>query len=175
MDNIDINKLWQNFVDTFTNHYNDMNGRMGRSQFWYYILVYVVVGVGVAIVGGILRIGPLVQAAYYLALFLPNVGMTARRLQDTGKSGSLAWLLAVPLVSMLLSALLVIGALLTFGLFALLFAPVLMLVGLASLVCAVYLIYLCAQPGEASANAYGPPPAPWTPGGKAAPPAAPAT
>ena len=38
---MDFNKLWQNFMDTVQNHYMDFNGRMGRAQFWYYILVVV--------------------------------------------------------------------------------------------------------------------------------------
>ena len=80
MDQIDFNKLWQNFVDTITNHYSDFNGRVGRSQFWYFVLVYVVVGIGVSIVGSILPFGGGIRALYSLALLLPSVGMTARRL-----------------------------------------------------------------------------------------------
>ena len=53
MDQVDINKLWQNFLDTVTNHYMDFNGRVGRAQFWYYMLVYVVMWIGVSIVAGI--------------------------------------------------------------------------------------------------------------------------
>jgi uncharacterized membrane protein YhaH (DUF805 family) len=33
MGQMDINKLWQNFLDTVTNHYMDFNGRVGRAQF----------------------------------------------------------------------------------------------------------------------------------------------
>ena len=40
---MDINKLWQNFLDTVTNHYFDLNGRVGIAQFWYFVLVEVVI------------------------------------------------------------------------------------------------------------------------------------
>ena len=53
MDQLDFNKLWQNFVDTITSHYSDFGGRVSRAQFWYYVLVYVVVGFLVAIVGAV--------------------------------------------------------------------------------------------------------------------------
>ena len=163
MDQIDINKIWQNFVDTITNHYTDMTGRVSRAQFWYYILVYVVVGIGVAIIGVVVSAGSLVGAAYAVALLLPSVGITARRLQDTGRSGSLAWLWAIPVATRVLSALFWIFTIATFG-FGLIFLPIMGLISLVALIAAIVLIYFCVQPGEAGTNAYGPPPAIWTPG-----------
>ena len=50
MDNMDINRLWQNWLDTITNHYADFNGRVGRPQFWYYVLVTVVLSGVVALI-----------------------------------------------------------------------------------------------------------------------------
>ncbi|MGD0190078.1 MAG: DUF805 domain-containing protein [Rhizomicrobium sp.] len=163
MDQIDINKIWQNFVDTITNHYMDFSGRVGRSQFWYYVLAYAVVGLGVSIIGSILPMGGSLRALYSLALFLPGVGITARRLQDTGRPGTWAWLLAVPVGVLVVMAVFTILTVLTFGFGAVLFllSPIL---GLASLAAIVVLIYFCAQPGTEGANDYGPPPAPWTPG-----------
>lgn len=168
MDQIDINKLWQNFVDTITNHYTDFNGRVGRAQFWYYVLVYAVVGIGVAIVGSVVGMAAPLRGLYGLLLLLPSVGMTARRLQDTGKPGTWAWLLAVPVGVSILLGLFALLAVLTLGLGVMLFA-LMPILGLASLAAIAVLIYFCAQPGEAGANAYGPPPAPWTPGGAAKP------
>ncbi len=174
MDQIDINKLWQNFVDTITNHYTDFSGRVGRAQFWYYVLVYVVIGIGVAIVGNILAMGSPIRGLYGLLLLLPNVGMTARRLQDTGRPGTWAWLFAVPVAMTVLMGLFAVLTVLTLGLGAIFFllTPIL---GLASLAAIVVLIYLCAQPGTAGPNAYGPAPAVWTPGGTAKPTAPPSS
>lgn len=163
MDQLDINKIWQNFVDTITNHYTDFSGRVGRAQFWYYILVYAVVGIGIAVVGSLISLGMSLRGLYALALFLPSVGMTARRLQDSGRPGTWAWLLAVPLGVAVLMGLFAIVTVLTLGIGAILFilAP---LLSLASLAAIALLIYFCAQPGETGSNAYGPPPPVWTPG-----------
>jgi uncharacterized membrane protein YhaH (DUF805 family) len=163
MDQIDFNKLWENFVDTITNHYADFSGRVGRSRFWYYILVSAVVGLGVSLVGGIIAMGSTLQALYALALFLPNVGMTMRRLQDTGRPGIFAWLLAVPVAVSVLNALFAFATVMTLGL-VIIFLPVMWLLNLASLAAVVVLIYFCAQPGTAGSNEFGPAPATWTPG-----------
>jgi uncharacterized membrane protein YhaH (DUF805 family) len=169
MDQIDFNKLWQNFVDTITNHYTDFGGRVGRAQFWYYVLVYALVGFVVAVVGGVVGMAGPLRGLYSLALLLPTVGMTARRLQDTGRPGSWAWLLAVPFGFAILMGLFAILTVLTLGLGAVFFllSP---LLGLASLAAIGLLIYFCAQPGETGPNAYGSP-VQWTSGGApAAPP-----
>jgi len=159
MGQIDVNKLWQNFLDTFTNHYMDFNGRIGRTQFWYYVLVVFVIGLGVAIVASVTVRA--LSTLFSLAVFLPNLGMTVRRLHDTGKPGIWALLLVVPVVLMILFGLIaIIGGALGFLAFLILFSSV---ISLASLAAIVVLIYFCAQPGEAAANAYGAPPPVWTP------------
>src|SRR5471030_218920 len=103
---MDINKLWQNFLDTVTNHYFDLNGRVGMAQFWYFVLVEVVIAVVVGVVGSfILR--SLLTSLFGLAMLLPNLGMATRRLQDTGRTGMLA-LVAVG-ASALLSVISLVG------------------------------------------------------------------
>lgn len=163
MDQFDINKIWQNFVDTITNHYSDMSGRVNRAQYWFYVLVYALVGVGVAIIGSVVAAGSLFGAAYAVALFLPSVGMTARRLQDTGRSGALAWLWAIPVAARVVSALYWMFTIMTFGL-GLIFLPLMSLVWLVALIAAVILVFFCIKPGDSGPNAYGPPPL-WTASG----------
>jgi uncharacterized membrane protein YhaH (DUF805 family) len=171
MDQVDFNKLWQNFVDTVTNHYMDFNGRVGRAQFWYYIAVAVVLGIGVSIVAAIVT--HLLSTLFALALLLPNLGMTVRRLHDTGKPGIWALLLLVPFLVQILLGLMIFSVGM-WGIFGMLYAFI-QLVSLASLVALVIIIYFCVQPGDAGDNAYGPPPAPWTPKGAATPTAPPST
>jgi uncharacterized membrane protein YhaH (DUF805 family) len=148
MDGIDINKLWQNFLDTVTNHYIDFNGRVGRAQFWYYVLVVVVLAIGVAIVGSITT--RLLSPLFALALFLPNLGMGARRLHDIGQP---TMYVLLPLIPMVLG-----------WVFRFMFLwPLAMLCWLATLAAAVLLLYWYIQPGNDGQNAFGPP-APWSPG-----------
>jgi uncharacterized membrane protein YhaH (DUF805 family) len=149
MGQIDFNKLWQNFLDTLTNHYFDFNGRVGRAQFWYYILVVVVLGIGVGIIGSLTT--RFLSSLFSLALLLPNLGMAVRRLHDIGKPGIYVLIPIVPAV------------LAVVFLFMFLW-PLALLCWLAVLAASVLLIYWYAQPGEVAANAYGPPPPAWTPG-----------
>ena len=152
----DLNKAIQYFQTIVTQHYTDFQGRVSRHDFWTYIVVYVALAVIVAIVQGLIGFGLL--ALLQLALFLPTAGMIARRLQDTGKNGSLVWILMIPVV---ISSAITLLASLAFGGFALLliFLPLLWLLSLISLGAAIYLIYLCVQPGTPGPNAYGPQPA----------------
>lgn len=172
MDQVDINKLWQNFTDTISNHYVDFDGRVGRAQFWYYIAVYAVVGILVSIVGNIAWTGGGLRALYGLALLLPTLGITARRLHDIGRTASWVLLLAVPWVLSIVMGLITILSFFTFGLLGILFVfwPV---IGLIALAAVALLIYFCAQPGMAGANEYGPPPPVWTPHGPPPAPVAP--
>jgi len=152
----DLNKAIQYFQTVVTKHYSDFQGRVARRDFWTYIAVYVALAVVVAIVQGL--VGFALLALVQLGLLLPTAGITARRLQDTGKNGSLVWLLMIPV---LISTTVTFVATMAFGggVFLLIFLPLLWLLSLISLFAAIFLIYLCVQPGTAGPNAYGPQPA----------------
>jgi uncharacterized membrane protein YhaH (DUF805 family) len=161
---MDFNKLWQNFLDTVTNHYVDFNGRVGRTQFWYYVLVSFALALIVGIVASIVRL-PALASLLGLALFLPNLGMGVRRLHDTGKPAIYIVILLVPAVLWFILAILGalmmmlgggLGALMVLGGFS-------MLIILANLVALGVMIYFWAQPGQTGDNQYGPPPPVWTP------------
>ena len=53
--------------------YLDFSGRASRSEYWYYILAYLIGSIVVSLVGGILgaRAGSVLSGIYSLALFLP--------------------------------------------------------------------------------------------------------
>ena len=152
----DVNKAIKYFQDVVTNHYSDFNGRVSRKDYWTYIAVYFVAMIGVAIVQSVVGLG--ILAMLQLALLLPNAGLTARRLQDTGKPGSLVWILLIPVLILNLVSFLFA---MTFGVFGLLliFIPLLPLIGLIALAAGVYMIYLCIQPGTPGSNQFGPEPA----------------
>lgn len=152
----DVNKAIKYFQDVITQHYTDFTGRVSRKDFWTYVAVTFVVMIVATILERIVGLG--VGALVSLALLLPNAGMTARRLQDTGKPGTLVWILMIPLLILNLVGFLVAMTFGALGLF-LLFLPILPLLGLIALAAAIYLIYLCVQPGNAGSNQYGPEPA----------------
>lgn len=82
------------FLDPIQNHYADFSGRASRQQFWMFILACIIVGVIAGVVDGIIGI-KLVTAIVTLALIVPSVAISARRLHDTGKT---AWLLLLGFV-----------------------------------------------------------------------------
>lgn len=149
----DLNKAIRYFQTVVSQHYADFQGRVSRRDFWTYIAVYLALAVIVAILQSVgnVKLLPLL----YLGLFLPTAGLTARRLQDTGRPGSLVWLMMGPV---LLS--IAIGFLAGFSFaVAVLLLPLMLLLGLVMLFAAIYLIALCIQPGTRGPNAYGPQPA----------------
>jgi uncharacterized membrane protein YhaH (DUF805 family) len=152
----DVNKAIKYFQSVLSWHYGDFNGRVTRKDYWTYAAVVLGVFIVAAIVESIvgLAIGDLAS----LALLLPNAGMTARRIQDSGKPGAIVWILMIPV---LLASLVRFLFAITFGLFGLIlfFLPLLWLVDLIALAAFVYVVYLCVQPGTAGANQYGPEPA----------------
>ena len=155
---MDFNKLWQNFMDTVQNHYMDFVGRVGRAQFWYFILVCVGISIVSAIIDTIIGFR-IIGAIVGLFLLLPTAGMAARRVQDTGRSGQIVWIwviiAAIYWVIALLTALSgPLGALA----FLYFFFTIGWLITLAYVVITIAIIYFCAQPGQPEANQYGPPP-----------------
>ncbi|HVT24237.1 MAG TPA: DUF805 domain-containing protein [Rhizomicrobium sp.] len=156
MGNIDVKRLWENYVDTVTKHYVDFAGRVGVKQYWYFILVSFVIAIVLAVFSRGLA------DLYNLAVLLPTLGLTVRRLQDTGKPGSWVLIAFIPLVLMILLGIVSLlgGALGMLG-FLFVFMPI---IAIASLAAAAVLIYLCIQPGQPEANQYGPVPPVFEPG-----------
>ena len=153
---MDFQAIFDNYKRTITEHYFDMNGRVGRAQFWYFVLANFIAAILASIVGAILHV-PLSEL-YTLAVLLPATCIGARRLQDIGRNGMLAWimliLVAVTQIIGILTALTFI-----FGrFFGLFFLPSLSILGLLCLGVGLALIYFWCQPGDPGSNAYGPPP-----------------
>jgi len=104
------------FVDAVKlgfSRYADFNGRSSRAEFWWWIL-FVWIG---SIVGVIIDLGAgltvsgigIVGSLWSLAMLLPNMAITARRLHDTNRTGW--WQLGIYLGSLLILPLLVFGVL----------------------------------------------------------------
>lgn len=98
-------------VSTCFKKYATFKGRASRSEFWYFILFYVIVGTVLNIIDSLFGwsvtevvntdTGNSVTAAYnpgwlstifYLATLLPMISVTVRRLHDTNHSGWWWWL-----------------------------------------------------------------------------------
>ena len=89
-------------VQTVLSKYATFSGRARRSEYWWFVLFYLIV----AVVATVIDSGAgLPQTAGYgpvtmlvtLALLLPSLAVTARRLHDTGRSGWWMLLSLIPI------------------------------------------------------------------------------
>lgn len=85
------------FVDIVKNHYTDFNGRATRTQFWMFNLYVFAVVFIVAMIASILHLKFLAMAAG-LAVFVPSICMSIRRVRDLGVSGWCILLSFVPFI-----------------------------------------------------------------------------
>lgn len=77
-------------IKTCFNKYADFEGRANRSEYWYWFLFNVLLG--------ILSLAPLVAGIISLILFIPSLAVSVRRLHDIGKSGWWYLIGLIPLI-----------------------------------------------------------------------------
>jgi uncharacterized membrane protein YhaH (DUF805 family) len=91
---------FQDAVRTCLQKYVTFSGRARRSEYWFFVLFTVIVGIVAGVIDGILgtrsSMGTgLVQGLAQLALLLPGIAVGVRRLHDTNRSG---WWLLIGLI-----------------------------------------------------------------------------
>ena len=72
----DFNEVVEHFKKVVTTQYFCFDGRMSKRDFWMFMIPAIILG-----------FVPFVGQLISLALLLPMLGATARRLHDVGKSG----------------------------------------------------------------------------------------
>jgi uncharacterized membrane protein YhaH (DUF805 family) len=84
--------------------YADFSGRARRKEYWFFVLFNIIISIVLTIcdvVIGTYNSGAgigLLSGIYTLAILLPGIGVTVRRLHDTGRSGWWILIIFVPLV-----------------------------------------------------------------------------
>ncbi|WP_166921259.1 DUF805 domain-containing protein [Flavobacterium poyangense] len=88
-------------------NYANFNGRARRSEYWYYCLASILISLAFGVLDyfseftfidgqfGILR------GVYSLAVFIPNIAVTVRRLHDIGKSGWFMFIVFIPVIGVI--------------------------------------------------------------------------
>lgn len=98
-------QLIENFKTIITKKYFCFNGRASRQEFWMWVLATFVIGF---VLGLIPKADGILAGLWNLAVLLPYLGVTARRLHDTGKSAWLILLGLIPFIGALIVLLLCI-------------------------------------------------------------------
>jgi uncharacterized membrane protein YhaH (DUF805 family) len=69
----------------FSNYVN-FSGRASRSEFWFWILFGVIFSIIANVIDAVIGI-PVISAVVALALLLPNISISVRRLHDIDRTG----------------------------------------------------------------------------------------
>ena len=79
--------------------YADFSGRASRSEYWWFILGMLIVNVVIQLIGRAVPVlGLVLPIIFFLAVIVPDIAVSVRRLHDTGKSGWFLLLALIPLV-----------------------------------------------------------------------------
>jgi len=82
--------------------YAVFSGRARRKEYWFFVLWYLIITVLLAILDGMLglHIGKagLLETLYALALLIPSIAVTVRRLHDTGRTGWWFLIVLIPFI-----------------------------------------------------------------------------
>lgn len=82
-------------IKTCFSKYAEFNGRASRSEYWWFFLFFIICATVSSIVSGIVSI------LFYLAVFLPTIAVTTRRLHDTDRSGWFQLIGFIPLIGLI--------------------------------------------------------------------------
>jgi uncharacterized membrane protein YhaH (DUF805 family) len=94
------------FIDCITKNYANFNGRARRKEYWMYVLFNCLLGIAlnfIALIFGsishsLLSVMVFVQCIISLALIIPGLAVTVRRLHDINKSG---WWILIGLIPLI--------------------------------------------------------------------------
>lgn len=80
-------------ISTCFSKYATFKGRATRAEFWWFYLFNIIISVLLTFVPI-----PFIGIIASLALFIPNLAVTWRRLHDVGKAGGWYFLILIPLI-----------------------------------------------------------------------------
>ncbi len=89
-------------VSRVFNKYAQFNGRASRAEFWWFMLFCVIVGFIFGILTSISSVFAYISYLFNLAVFIPVLAVSWRRLHDIDKAGGWWFINFVPLVGFII-------------------------------------------------------------------------
>ena len=89
------------FRDVLTNRFAQFDGRASKTEYWSYFLVHAFIVIVATAIGRIVGL-PIIGYVASLALLIPFLAVSVRRLHDVGKPGWFVVLFFIPIVGIVL-------------------------------------------------------------------------
>lgn len=90
------------FLKVVRDNYANFNGRARRKEYWMFTLIYFVISSVLAILGLMFSSFNYISYIVSLALLIPSLAVSVRRLHDINKTGWLMLLCIIPFVNLYL-------------------------------------------------------------------------
>lgn len=97
-------KWYEWYIDVVKNKYAKFDGRAGRKEFWYFILVNIIIIFTLSLIDGLTgtfssEIGMgLLSGIYTVVVLIPGIAVSIRRLHDSGLCGWWILLGIIPII-----------------------------------------------------------------------------
>ncbi len=78
--------------------YVEFNGRARRQEYWMFFLFNLIFAIVLIVLDAVIGTGGILNIVYSLAVFIPGIAVTVRRLHDTDRSGWWFLIAFVPLI-----------------------------------------------------------------------------
>ncbi len=86
--------------------YAVFSGRARRAEYWYFVLFSFIISIVLGVLDSVIGTNPetnigLLGGLYSLAVLIPGLAVSVRRLHDTGRSGWMLLILFIPLIGVI--------------------------------------------------------------------------
>lgn len=88
---------FQESIVTVLSKYATFDGRARRSEYWWFYLATTIVDAILAMLGNRIGLFKILDVVFALAIFIPGLAVTFRRLHDVGKSGWYIFMTLIPI------------------------------------------------------------------------------
>ena len=75
------------YLKVVRDNYFNFDGRAHRKEFWMFALVHIIISIGLGILEEVIGLFAILYLLYAVAVILPTLGVSVRRLHDIDKSG----------------------------------------------------------------------------------------